>query len=72
MDKQRVDAIYNSIKDGLLDHRGEIVAIEPESGEYFIGVDINEACDKALLKHPTKQFFFKRIGAKAAFFIGVL
>jgi hypothetical protein len=43
-------------------HKGKLVAIEPESGEYFIGTTMLEAFHKALKRHPGKEFVFKRIG----------
>ena len=43
-------------------HKGKIVAIEPESGDYFIGVTTMEALRKARNRHPGKAFVFKRIG----------
>ena len=44
-----------------------MVAIETDSGDYFIGEDVLEAYEKGVKKHPDKEFFFKRVGAKTAF-----
>lgn len=46
-------------------HLGEIVAIEIESGNFFMGKTHSEAGDKAKQKYPDKIFYFARIGAKA-------
>lgn len=43
-------------------HKGELVAIEPESGAYFIGRTMIEAFRKARAACPGKEFVFKRIG----------
>ncbi len=42
--------------------RGKIVAIEVESGEYFLGDSVAEAARKARAKHPEKHFYFVRVG----------
>lgn len=46
---------------------GKIVAIEVESGDYFIGDTILQAGFKARENYPSKQFFFFRVGAKAVY-----
>jgi hypothetical protein len=43
-------------------HRGKIVAIEPLSGEYFIGKTQMDALTKAERRYPKGTFLFKRIG----------
>lgn len=52
------------------DHQGEIVAIEVDSGDYFLGRTVIEAADKGKKKHPEKGFYFIRIGHKAVHFVG--
>jgi hypothetical protein len=52
------------------DHKDEIVAIEVESGDYFLGKTIIEAADKGKKKYPGKGFYFIRIGHKAVHFVG--
>lgn len=52
------------------DHKGEIVAIEVESEDYFLGKTVIEATDKGKKKHPEKGFYFIRIGHKAVHFVG--
>ena len=46
----------------LPQHKGEIIAIEPESGDYFLGLKAMEAGDKAKAKYSDKLFFFARVG----------
>lgn len=41
-------------------------AIEPDSGEYFLGARIGEAIEKARSKHPNKLVYIVRIGFRAA------
>ena len=72
MDKKRVDTLYTKILPNLKESFGKIVAIEPESGDYFVGEDITAALVKARQKYPKKLFFFKRVGARATFFVGAL
>ena len=65
MDTKKAEQIYNKIKESLKD--GKIVAIEPESGEYFIGADVDEALDKGQEIHPDREFLLKRVGSKAVY-----
>jgi len=59
--------IYEKLKGELEpDHNGEIVAIDVDSGEYFLGKTLLEANDKAREKYLDKQLYFVRIGSKAA------
>ena len=52
--------------------KGKIVAIDADSGSYFIGDSELDAYKKAIEKHPNKKFLFKRIGYNAAHFVGAL
>ena len=52
------------------EHNGEMLAVEVESGDYFLGRTATEAYRKAKAKHPGREFAFLRVGAKAAFFVG--
>lgn len=49
------------------EHHGKYVAIEPESGDYFVGDDPVQADTQAQAKHPDKVFYLKRIGYESAF-----
>ncbi|MEA3346341.1 MAG: hypothetical protein U9Q78_08920 [Chloroflexota bacterium] len=60
------ERIYAAIRSELeLEHKGEIAAIEPESGDYFLGKSVIEAIDKAREKYPDKVFHVVRIGFPA-------
>ena len=50
-----------------LRHRNRFVAIEPESGEYFLGDTFDQAVKAAQAKHSSR---LSRIGHRAAFHIG--
>lgn len=75
--KQRINSanqIYKSrLKEKLeRDHKGEIVAIEIESGDFFLGKNEIEAYEKGIEKYPNKTFVYKRVGYKATHFVGSL
>jgi hypothetical protein len=48
-------------------HLGRFIAIEVDSGEYFLGDTAVEATRKAQAKHPGKIFFLGRVGYRAAY-----
>ncbi len=54
--------IFERINEEESENKGKIVAIDTDSGEYFIGNSELEAYQKAIRKYPNKQFIFKRIG----------
>ena len=66
---EKAKAIYNERYKTELEkqYKGKIVAIEPESGDYFIGDTTKEAYYKAIVKHPNKPFHFIRIGFKGVY-----
>ena len=52
--------IFETISPELTDkYRGQFVAIEVDSGEYFIGATGIEATRKAQAKYPGKIFFLR-------------
>lgn len=51
-------------------HRGEFVAIEPESGTYYLGRTLDEAIEKARIAYPNCIPYVKRVGFRAAVEIG--
>src|SRR6476620_9726902 len=51
-------------------HRDRFVAIEPESGEYFLGDTFDEAVKSARAKYPSRLSHTIRIGHRAAFHMG--
>ena len=61
------EEVYNEIKGDLKGQEGKIVAIDIDSGDYFIGDSVVEAYQKGHKKFPQKEFFFKRIGHKAVY-----
>jgi len=64
---RKADALYEKLREQLeREHPEEIVAIEPDSGDYFVGKDRRAAEKKARAKHPDKIFFRRRIGLNPA------
>ena len=59
-------------KDLEANHGNRFVAIEPESGEYFLGDTFDQAVRSVRVKFPTRLSHTIRIGHEAAFHIGVL
>jgi hypothetical protein len=49
----------------------DFVAIEPDSGEYFLGKTLSAAIQAARAAHPARLSFALRIGHRAAVEIGV-
>lgn len=47
-------------------YRDWIVAIEPETGDYFIGLDDYEVLNRARKKYPRSQFFAYRLSENPA------
>jgi hypothetical protein len=64
------ERVYQRILPSLKGQEGKIVAIEVESGDYFVGADIDEAYRQAAARHPGKLFFFKRVGFRSVYFMG--
>lgn len=56
--RQRCRPIFEQVKTQYLDtHYGWYVAVEPESGDYFISADKLEAMRLSQESHPTAKFF---------------
>ncbi len=53
-------------------HRDRFVAIEPDSGDFFLGDTFDSAVKAARTKYPTRLSYTIRIGHDAAFHIGVV
>ena len=47
------------------EHRGEFVAIEPESGDYYLGRTLSEAIQAARRGHPDRMPFAMRVGQRS-------
>ena len=45
----------------MVDHKGKVVAIEPDSAEYFLGETLDSASKKALVRYPDRLFGFFRV-----------
>ncbi len=57
----RCRAIYGQLLPRLIaDYRGKVIAIEPESAEYFLGETLDSASEKALARYPNRLFGFFR------------
>ena len=52
------------------EHLNRFVAIEPESGEYFLGDTFDEAVKSARAKYPSRLSHTIRIGHRAAWYLG--
>jgi len=65
---QKGKELYEDKLKALLEpkHKGEYLAIEPESGNYYLGETMSEAYEKASSIYPAKQFYLVRIGFRAA------
>lgn len=59
--------IYDEIEKECLkpEQKGMYVAIEVESGDYFIAEEITEAVAKAREKYPKGEFYIAKIGYPA-------
>lgn len=67
---EKGEEIYKRLKDQLEPlYKGKIMAIEINSGDYFIGDTLSEACTKAKQKYPDKIFHFIRIGYPVVYHI---
>ena len=64
---QKAQAIYRKKLKPKLEgkYKGRIVAIDVESGDYFLGKTVLEAIEKGRKKHPGRIFYAVRIGYPA-------
>ncbi len=71
---RRAERIYSDRLHVLLEplHLHEFVAIEPESGDYFLGQTLSEAVQTARISYPDRLVFAMRVGYSAAVHLGVL
>lgn len=69
---ERAKRIYSEQLQAVLEpeHLHQFVAIEPESGEYFVGDTFDDVVKSAKAKHPSRLSHTIRIGHRAAFHIG--
>ncbi len=66
--KEFYDAQLKSVLEP--EHKGKFVAIEPDTGSYFLGKTGTEALLRARAALPNKLFFLARVGYPAATTIG--
>lgn len=71
---RKAEAIYRRKLKPKLERRykGRIVAIDADSGDYFLGKTVLEAMEKGRKKHPNKIFYAIRIGYRAVHSLRVL
>jgi hypothetical protein len=69
---ERAKRIYAERLRAVLEpqHLNRFVAIEPDSGEYFLGETFDEAVKAARARHPSRLSHTIRIGHRAAFHLG--
>jgi hypothetical protein len=48
-------------------HKGQIVVIDAESGDYFLGENLHDANEKARKKYPNKVFYAIKVGYPAVY-----
>jgi hypothetical protein len=51
---------------GQLCGEGGVVAVEPDSGDYFVGPTLGKANDAAYARHPDRWLYFVRLDDPAA------
>ncbi|MDA1049753.1 MAG: hypothetical protein O3C40_04645 [Planctomycetota bacterium] len=70
---RRAEAVYVTKLRAALEpeHVDEFVAIEPESGDYFLGKTMSEAIGAARRSHPDRLAHAMRVGHKAALHFGM-
>ena len=71
---EQAKAIYDQgLRDSLeVEHRDRFVAIEPDSGDYFLADTFDAAVKAARSKYPSRLSHTIRIGHRAAFSIGLM
>lgn len=70
---RRAEAIYANRLAAILEpeHIDAFVAIEPESGDYFLGKTLNDATRAARKAHPNRLTHAMRVGHRAALHFGM-
>ena len=70
---EKANKLFEKIsKELTAKHKGKIVAIDTDTGSYFVGDSEIDAYQKAIKKYPDKKFIFKRIGFDSTYFVGAL
>ena len=66
--REKSAEVYERLKPELEEkYHGLIVAIEPYSGDYFVGKSVVEAGEKGKEKYPDRIFHFVRPGFRAVY-----
>jgi hypothetical protein len=70
---RRAEEVYATRLRAILepDHMDEFVAIEPESGDYFLGKTLSEAMGAAHRAYPDRLAHAMRVGHKTALHFGM-
>lgn len=70
---ERAEKLYATQLRALLEpgHLHKFVAIEPESGDYFLGGTMSEAIGAARRAHPDRLTHTMRVGHDAALHFGM-
>ncbi len=70
---RRAEEIYATRLRSVLEpeHIDEFVAIEPESGDYFLGKTLSEAARAARQSYPHRKTHAMRVGRRAALHFGM-
>lgn len=70
---ERARRIYEGGLQSALEgtHRNQFVAIEPDSGDYFLGATLSEAVRASRTAHPTKLTHVFRVGHEVAVHFGM-
>ena len=69
---RRGTQVYEQRLRALLEptHNGQFIAIEPDSGDYFVGSTDSEVVAAARKAHPGRLPLVLRIGRPATFYLG--
>jgi hypothetical protein len=69
---RRAELVYEQRHKAALEvaHRDYFVAIEPDSGDYFLGRTLSEAAAAARQTYPDRRTYIIRVGHRAAVHIG--
>ncbi len=70
---RKAEEVYATRLQAVLEpeHVDEFVAIEPESGDYFLGKTLSEATEAARKSYPDRLTHMMRVGHKAAIHFGM-
>jgi hypothetical protein len=70
---RRAEEVYTTrLREALEpEHADEFVAIEPESGDYFLGSTLSQAARAARKTYPNRLTHVMRVGHRAALHFGM-